>query len=356
MIIFLASCKGEPEQVIEIVEEPPVAEVKYYKVMVDNLRARAGEDKSSEVIEKLAEFSIVKDLGQVSASKEEATLRGVEYNEPYIKVEVPSGKELWVYKGGLEPFYQGEEMAEMNKVSSFQSYLDGLDYKNLETGNAVLKRLLQLSTDDPATNDMLFFLSYDYMNRLAYNAILTDEKALDWAMPYYDQIKNRTFKNKDVYQGKSLEENGMLLDASEGMVYYQADVKALDGAIGGIFTDATKDYIQLLYERYQHRLFSDAAIVAELDLLMSDAVKWARFVENYPSYAKIEEIANQASYLKSAVMNGTNNTPSYDVDTKIILPKFRALWAKSIEDKSNPFSDELMKHFTQLEDNDWKVE
>lgn len=341
-VFSFSSCKNEPKVESPELVEAPIQKVSYYMTSVDNLRARAGEDKSSEVVDKLPEHTMVKDLGERSQSTETITLRGVKHTEPYRKVALPSGDEVWVYGGGLTKFYEGAEIGDTKKVAELQDLLNNLSVTDKSSGNTLLKRLLQISSDDPATNDLLFFLSKDYLQKLAYNASLNDEKELEWAKPYYESISSRAFDPSSVSQGKSIVNNALLLDASEGMIYYSPDYKALDGAIGGVFTPATKEYIQLISEVYDHRLFSDAAIVGDYDVLASDAGKWKAFVTKYPDYSKIKDAQQVADHLKLAVLRGTNNTPAVNFESKKLDPRFRAMWQKIIEDKNHPLRDEVM--------------
>ena len=360
MLMLFASCKSDmqSQQSNEEVVAVEHFEVKYYVTNVNSLRARSGSKKSSEVITKIKEGTILKDLKEETHTRETVTLRGVEYTEPYRKVELPSGKQVWVYGGALRAFYAGTtDISEVNVVSTLQRYLLDLPSDNIDSGNAILKKLLQLSSDDPSTNDALFFLSYDYMSSLAYNLSMNTDSSLNWALDSYQDITDRKFDLSSHILGKKIEQSGLKLDASEGQVYYEIDIKTLDGAIGGVFTTATKKYIELSSQIYDHRLFSDAAIVSSLNLLADDAIKWTTFVNKYPDFTDSVKANQIAQYYTSAVMTGTNNTLAFDPETLIATNGFRSMWDYMIKTyPRHPLTLLIISQRQKLESNSWKFD
>lgn len=68
---------------------------------VDRLRIRAAADTQAEVVEEVAEGSPLEFLGQRSDFTERITLRGSTFDEPWLRVRTASGREGWVYGGGV---------------------------------------------------------------------------------------------------------------------------------------------------------------------------------------------------------------------------------------------------------------
>ena len=355
------SCKSDsvPERQ-EMVDIKPVKEqVTYYITTVDNLRAREGELKASKVMAKLPEGTIVKYLNTESSSKETITLRGKAHTEPYRKVLVDGKDEVWVYGGGLEVFHTGDEIDEIDDISAineFKNYINNLATNDPSNGNTILKKLMQLSTNNTSTNDALYFISKDYMDKLSYQASLNfDKQGITMSPDDYKAITERTYDMNSSRIGKDGEKNGFVLTASEGMIGYQTDQYALEGAIGGVFSPEVKEYIRLNKNLYKHRLFSDAAISGTMEDLMNDALAWSNFVERYPDSIKKQEAAETQEYLKMALFNGTANTPAFAFDTRIAKKEFRDIWNITLETYPNaPFAKELYTHLQKLEANDWK--
>lgn len=355
----LFSCKeDENAGMQELVEEAPKQEaeiVTYYITTVNNLRAREGQLKSSEVIAKLKEGTIIKSLNQESDLKETITLRGKSFTEPYRKVLIDGGKEAWVYGGGVEIFHSGEDIDDITSINNFKSFLKGMAGMKISNGNAVLKKLMQLSSENPSTNDALYFLAKDYMDKLSFQGTLDLDKEGITMEEDYASIADRIYDMNSSRIGKEADESGFLLTASEGMIGYQTDQYALEGAIGGIFSPEVKEYIRLKKNEYKHRLFSDAAISGSLEDLMNDAIAWSNFVDRYPNFPKSRESNNTQEYLKRALFFGTENTPAYDYETNVAKKEFRDIWNMTLETYPNaPFAQELYTHIQNLEENDWK--
>ena len=357
---LLSSCKDQGPERQEMVDLQPVEikeTVTYYITTVDNLRAREGQQKSSKVLAKLKEGTIVKYLNEASEVKETVTLRGKSYTEPYRKVLINEVTEAWIYGGGVDVFHSGEDIDDIASINNFKSFIKGMASMQISNGNAVLKKLMQLSSENPSTNDALYFLSKDYMDKLSFQGSLDLDKEGVNMEDDYASIVDRTYDMNSSRIGKEAEENGFLLTATEGMIGYVTDQYALEGAIGGIFSPEVKEYIRLKKNEYKHRLFSDAGISGTLEDLMNDAISWSNFVERYPNFAKAKESKRTQEYLQQSLFYGTENTPAYDFESRKAKQEFKDIWNTTLETYPNaPFAKELYTHIQNLEANDWKFE
>lgn len=95
--LFCYSCKQDP-QVTET--EPPPGPVTFITT-VDKLRLRDQPNNKGLEITQLPVQTMVKGTGEQSKNKDQITLRGIPFNEPWYKVSTASGEEGWVYGGGL---------------------------------------------------------------------------------------------------------------------------------------------------------------------------------------------------------------------------------------------------------------
>lgn len=68
---------------------------------IDYLRLRAEPGPSGETVAMLQEGDIMYDLGEVSDFSTRVELRGIVYNEPWLKVETSEGQVGWVFGGGV---------------------------------------------------------------------------------------------------------------------------------------------------------------------------------------------------------------------------------------------------------------
>ena len=68
---------------------------------INHLRVRNTPGPDGEVIATLSEGDTLYDLGEVSAFTTEVTLRGIRFNEPWIKVRTRDTLVGWIYGGGV---------------------------------------------------------------------------------------------------------------------------------------------------------------------------------------------------------------------------------------------------------------
>ena len=69
-------------------------------VWVDNLRMRLEPDTKSDVVTELKEGQAIVFLEEKSNFTQKITLRGKQYDEPWLKVKTKDNKIGWVYGGG----------------------------------------------------------------------------------------------------------------------------------------------------------------------------------------------------------------------------------------------------------------
>ncbi|MCB9284529.1 MAG: SH3 domain-containing protein [Lewinellaceae bacterium] len=80
---------------------------------INHLRVRDTPGPDGEVIATLAEGDTLFDLGEISAFTTEVTLRGIRFNEPWIKVQTRDTLVGWVYGGGVN--FQLDDRVELTR-------------------------------------------------------------------------------------------------------------------------------------------------------------------------------------------------------------------------------------------------
>ncbi len=81
------------------------------KANIDELRLRETPGPEGKVLASYAKETVFKDLGEVSDFTTRIQLRGIQFDEPWLKVEAPDGKQGWVYAGALNFSLEKEEGA-----------------------------------------------------------------------------------------------------------------------------------------------------------------------------------------------------------------------------------------------------
>lgn len=109
-VLLLFACAAEEKEA-----NPAESETKTYPVVpeavkpektklianIDYVRLRSEPGTDSETVAMLSEGDVMYDLGEMSDFTTQVELRGVKYNEPWLKVETSDGQVGWIYGGAV---------------------------------------------------------------------------------------------------------------------------------------------------------------------------------------------------------------------------------------------------------------
>ena len=79
----------------------PVQQPISFSVNIDQLRLRDTPGTKGKEVARLSEGTKLYDLNEVSSFTTNVKLRGVQFDEPWIKVKTDQDQEGWVYAGGI---------------------------------------------------------------------------------------------------------------------------------------------------------------------------------------------------------------------------------------------------------------
>lgn len=105
--VLLFSCKDEVKETQETagnevqISVPVKPERTKLVANIDYLRLRSEPGTDSETVAMLQRGQVMHDLGEVSDFTTRVELRGIKYDEPWIKVETAEGQKGWIYGGGI---------------------------------------------------------------------------------------------------------------------------------------------------------------------------------------------------------------------------------------------------------------
>ncbi len=97
----LFSCQHKPAGDSEPAISPAAAAPVQFKTAVADLRLRETPGEKGHILAVLPKDAVLEDMGEVSDFTTRVNLRGVTYDEPWIKVKTSAGQIGWVYGGGL---------------------------------------------------------------------------------------------------------------------------------------------------------------------------------------------------------------------------------------------------------------
>lgn len=311
----------------------PRPEVYVYMATVDRLNMREAPNKTSKVVTQLAEGEFVDGFGEISANKDEATLRGIPYTEPYYKVvSVANGSASgWVFGGALLPVYAGPRhiSPDMGKLAPLAAFLKTLDPKQLESGKQAMNHVKsEFATADGTLADAAFILLEHFMSRMEHEGnFYTLTEQIKWSDSDYDAVWKGNFDMNKYPATQSLAGNGFRLAIGEGTVFPVADWGKLSEFFLEKVTPPMRAYMLQNTEEQKINAFDDGGIVIGLDTLLKRAIFWENFNRQNPYFVRSSETKESERWLHLTMLNGSDNTPVFNSEDQSITPEFKELWA-----------------------------
>ena len=105
LIASLSACKSDTSEAVPASQAPANTRVTTENseliANIDYLRVRETPGQDGKIIATLGKGDSMTDLGEVSAFTTKVTLRGIQFDEPWLKVKTSDGVEGWIYGGGV---------------------------------------------------------------------------------------------------------------------------------------------------------------------------------------------------------------------------------------------------------------
>lgn len=339
--VMLFACKQDTKQPSVLPDSTaspsPIStarpEIFLYAVMVDKLNLRDQPNKNAQIISQLAEGQFVEGTGEMSANKEEATLRGMTYNEPYFKVvtAAPEQKTGWAYGGALQCVYAGSRAGrpDLEKLARLTGFLKTLDVKKLESGKKAWNFVNTHFADaNGVLADAVFVLLERFLRRMGNEGefyVLTEQ--FPWTEDDEQAIYENKFDPNKYPLSKSIAESGFHLVTSEGMIFPLTDWHKFQDFFGGKVTPSMKASINQGVIEGDRMAWDDGGIIIPLEELADRAVFWEKFNDENPYFQYSEQTKESERWARLTLVCGADNTPSYDFETQAIEEDFKKVWA-----------------------------
>jgi hypothetical protein len=314
-------------------EDPKIKpEVYLFATTVDKLNLREEPNKNGKVITQLAEGDFVESTGEVSVNKEEAQLRGITYLEPYFKVTstTPEQHNGWAYGGALQRVYAGSRpnSPDLGKLSQFTMFLKTLDAKKLESGKKAWEYVkTNLGSANGSLADATFILLEQYLFRMEREGeFYTLTEKIAWTDQDYMDIHDNKFDMNRYPATKPLAENGFRLATGEGMVFPVVDWNQLSAFFSGKVTGPMAVYIKEETTESNETMYNDGGIIVPLQEIADRAAAWEKFNKDNPYFVRKEETLESERWMRLIMVNGSDNTPTFDYETQMIRDDFKNAW------------------------------
>lgn len=336
--VFFA-CKQDSKQPTTSTPEttpalpPAKPEVILFITTVDKLNLREEPNKNGKVIAQLAENAYLEGTGEVSANREEANLRGLTWNEPYLKVSTtaPEPRTGWAYGGALRRVYAGarSNIPDLDKLSQLSSFLKTLNAKKLESGKKAWDYVnTNFANASGPLADAAFVLFEGFLRRMeGEGEFYKMTEKVTWVVEDYEAIADHKFDMNKYPESKSLAENGFELAQGEGMVFPTADWNKLKSFFSPKVTPAMRAYLDQQTFEQNEQAWDDGGIIISLEELAARAAFWEKFNRENPYFLLTEETKQSEQWTRLVLVNGADNTPTYNYETQAIAEDFKKVWA-----------------------------
>ena len=366
-LLAICSCSNENKSTNQnAVSTAPIATNKKvsafshrYFITTAEIDSKIQPIKNGTIQESLKKNTLVKLLNEVSLFRDTVTVGKRKYIEPYEKVKVLStGTETWVFGGALKSIYTGEnDLTDPQSLQSFSSMVENQDPTELSSGKKVLDKLKELKSTDITTNDAMFFMAYDYVNRLARSSKAHGELIANhpWTLDDYNEIITGTMDMNQHPIGKILHENGLNLEGSLGDILVKSNIRVVDDVVGNDVSTSVQKYIEMLQLSEKSKIFDNDNIIATLTSVANQANLWSQFAADYPEFAHISNVNMKSNRLTQALLGGTKNTAAFDHASRVAKKEYRDIWNYVLKYYGEtPLATEVRSHTKWLESRDWK--
>lgn len=120
-------------------------------------------------------------------------------------------------------------------------------------------------------------------------------------------------------------------------------------------TEDIKEYIELMAVESNATPIKDAGLMIGWDEIIKRALSQEKFIKDYPSSAKVDAIKELQKRYITFMLFGSNNTPLFSYDTKVMMAEAQAVFLKDIEDnKDSELMQMLGKYMEILKKTNYK--
>jgi hypothetical protein len=283
-----------------------------YVTQYDGMRLREQPGKNASVLDQLPLGAVLIGSGEASAQQDSAVLGGIPFTAPYYRVQRPSGKQGWVFGAALQSVYAGpqSDAPDAAQLAAFSAFLSKLPRNDVQSGKKAWDHLLGLPKPaNAALADAQFILVQRLLHYLAFDPNV------------YALTESLVFS----------EAAGFGLGLAEGSVFPVVDYARLQRHFQASLSPAMKAYLEQTLLEERMAAYSDGGIVISLEELADRAAFWEAFNRDNPDFPLREETLEMSRWTGYSLIAGADNTPSYDFETKDILPEYRDAWAYTLK-------------------------
>jgi hypothetical protein len=168
---------------------------------------------------------------------------------------------------------------------------------------------------------------------------------------YINSIQNQQVKDLLL----ATKNSGYKIETAEGMYYPVIDYSFYKKYRSNVTSDIAA-FIDIMAVESDKTPIKDAALVISWEEILKRAQAQERFIKEYSSSAKIEDMRCQLKRYAVFAMYGGNNTPLFSYDTKQMNHEAKETYLETAFDANNgSFSKAMIGYLEVLQKNDYKL-
>ena len=141
----------------------------------------------------------------------------------------------------------------------------------------------------------------------------------------------------------------------EGSYYINKKADYLYNLFKGRVSETMTYYLRVNKKELEEGYQADAGLVISFEELYKRVVTWEDFINKNPNFILINQAKSNYKEYFNTLLTGTDNSPIYDYETKMILPEIKSLYEKIIKkNEARNSTRKIADLYNKLKNNNFK--
>ena len=228
--------------------------------------------------------------------------------------------------------------------AAYGSVLDELNRHDPGNINRAITVFTACKADSLSRDSMLISFN-EFMNAVMeeyYQGKLSGNRKL------MDQFESREGQPEAKKLIAEMASHGISLTYRDGDFYLEPNSSFIYDHLNGVLTSSSRNYLQIKTALSKSALNDRNQPLSVPDSLARQVAVWEDFLLRNPGYVMKDEIQAQYIDVLAAYLSGTEQTPLFDPDTKMLNPDFKSSYLHYQESYPTRESAQTVKKFYEL--------
>ena len=224
--------------------------------------------------------------------------------------------------------------------------LDKTDLNSIDLAIAAFKKSTpdSVAAQSLSADSMLVVLT-DFIQSVVQTY---DETNLNGNVELINKLRNDA-DNADVTGFKErLDAHGIALTSVNDDFFLEIKYSFLLNVLKNNLSNTSKRFMELKVNDERKPLVVDEKLIFSPDTIAVRLMQWEDFVKANPAYISVHDAENRCSDFLTLMLSGTEENPVFDLDTKLVVPEFKIVYEKYINQNPERSSTLVIKRFYDL--------